>query len=54
MNVVEEYAKRWAKPEKEDTDTLSEWIKSGRCMLESRIKLLKRCMKTNYPSIFNN
>lgn len=54
MNSVEEYAKQWVKHEKEDLDTLSEWIKSVRCMLKSRIKRLKRSMKNIYPSIFNN
>jgi hypothetical protein len=30
MNAVEDYAKWWAKREKEELDTLSEWVKSMR------------------------
>ena len=54
MASVEEYAKRWAKHEEEDHDTLSEWVKSVRCFLKSRIKRLRGQMKTVYPSVFNN
>lgn len=57
LNSVEKYAKQWAKHEKEDLDTLSEWIKSVRCMLKSCIKRLKRGIKNIkniYSSIFNN
>ena len=28
MDSVEDYARQWAKREKEDVDTLSEWIKA--------------------------
>lgn len=41
MNAVEDYAKRWAKSEKEELDTLSEWVKSIRCILKYRIKRLR-------------
>lgn len=51
-NCVEEYAKTWAKHKKEDLDPLSEWIKSVRCMLKSRIKRSKPSMTTIYSSIF--
>lgn len=51
-NCVEEHAKTWAKHEKEDIDSLSEWIKSIRCMLKSRIQRSKRSMKTIYSPIF--
>ena len=37
MNSVEEYARRWTKYEGEELDTLSEWIKSIRKLLKSRI-----------------
>lgn len=39
--------------ENEDLDTLSEWIKSVRCISKSRIKRLRGQMKTIYPSVFN-
>ena len=53
MDSVENYARRWAGYEKEDIDTLSEWIKCIRSMLKSRIKRLRGKMKTIYPSVFN-
>lgn len=52
-NSVEDYAKRWAKSEKE-LDTLSELVKSIRYILKSRIKRPRGHMKTIYPSVFNN
>lgn len=39
--------------ETKDLDTLSEWVKSIRCILKSRIKRLKGQMKTIYPSSLN-
>ena len=52
MNSVEEYARRWAKSEGEELDTLSEWIKSIRTLLKSRIHHLSGEMRTIYPSVF--
>jgi hypothetical protein len=37
MDSVEEYARGWTKSEGEEPDTLSEWIKSIRKLLKSRI-----------------
>ena len=34
---VEDYARQWAKREKEDLDTLSEWMKSVRLLIQIRI-----------------
>ena len=28
MDSIEDYARQWARREKEDLDTLSEWVKS--------------------------
>jgi hypothetical protein len=53
MNSVEDYAKRWAKREKEELDTLSEWVKSIRGMLKSRIRNIKSKVRTIYPSVFS-
>jgi hypothetical protein len=47
MHSVEDYARRWAKSKKEELDSLSEWVKSIRVILKSRI------MRTIYPSAFN-
>ena len=37
MDSVEDYAKQWAKREKEDLDTLSEWMKSVKSLIQIRI-----------------
>jgi hypothetical protein len=52
MDSVEEYARRWTKSEGEEIDTLSEWIKSIRKLLKSRIHHLSGKMRTIYPSVF--
>jgi len=38
MYSVEDYARQWAKGEKEDLDTLSERVKSARSLIQIRIK----------------
>ena len=38
MDFVEDYARQWGKGEKEDLDTLSEWVKSVRSLILIRIK----------------
>jgi hypothetical protein len=38
MDSVEDYARQWAKREKEDLDTLSEWMKSVKSLIQIRIK----------------
>jgi hypothetical protein len=53
MNSVEDYAKRWAKRENEELDTLSEWVKSIRGMLKSRIRNIKFKVRTIYLSVFS-
>jgi hypothetical protein len=49
---VEEYARRWTKSKEEELDTLSEWIKSIRNLIKSRIHNLSGTMRTIYPSVF--
>ncbi|XP_055999877.1 uncharacterized protein LOC130046520 isoform X1 [Ostrea edulis] len=53
MSSVEDYARRWAKYEKEELDTLSEWVKSIRGILKSRIRHMKTKVRTIYPSVFS-
>jgi hypothetical protein len=53
MNSVENYAQRWAKREKEELDTLSEWVESIKGMLKSRIRNIKSKVRTIYPSVFS-
>ena len=45
---VEDYARQWAKREKENLDTLSEWVKSVRSLIQIRIK------KTRSTTIFKD
>ena len=52
MISVEEYARCWTKFEGEELNTLSEWIKSIRKLLKSRIHHLSGKMRTIYPSVF--
>jgi hypothetical protein len=40
MDFVEEYTRQWAKREKEDLYTLSEWVKSVRSLIQIRMKNL--------------
>ena len=54
MNSVENYARQWAKREKEGLDTLSEWVKSVRSLIQIRIKTLSGSMSTRSTSIFKD
>jgi hypothetical protein len=38
MDSVQDYARQWAKREKEDLDILSEWVKSVRSLIQIKIK----------------
>ena len=40
MDACEEYARRWAKKEDVEADTLSEWVKSIADVLKRRIRRL--------------
>ena len=53
MNAVEDHAKRKAKRENEEVDTLSEWVKSIMGLLISRIRNIKTKVRTIYPSVFS-
>ena len=54
MDSVEGYIRQWAKHEKEDLDTLSEWVKSVRSLIQIRIKKLSGSMSTRSTSIFKD
>ena len=54
MDACEEYARRWAKKEDVEVDTLSEWIKSIADVLKRRIRRLKHSVNTRHESIFND
>ena len=54
MDACEEYARRWAKKEDVEVDTLSEWIKSIADVLKRRIRRLKHSVNTRHVSIFSD
>ena len=54
MDACEAYARRWAKKEDVEPDTLSEWIKSIGDVLKRRIRRLKHSVNTRHESIFND
>jgi hypothetical protein len=54
MDSVEDYARQWAKREKEDLDTLSEWVKSLRSLIQIMIKKFSGSMSTRSTSIFKD
>ena len=51
---VEDYARQWAKREKEDFNTPSKWVKSVRSFIHIRITKLKWTMSTRTTSIFKD
>ena len=55
MDAVEDYARKWNKREQDtEIDSLSEWVKAVRSLIQLRIKKLRRSMNANATSIFNN
>ena len=54
MDSVENYARKWEKCEKEDLDTLYEWVKSVRSLMQIIIKKLIGSMSTHYTLIFRD
>ena len=54
MDSVEDYARQWAKREKVDANTLSEWIKAVRSLIQIRIRKLSESLKTDGSSIFKD
>ena len=53
MDSHEDYARQWAKREKEDLDTLSERVKSVRSLIRIRIKKLSG-LSTRSTSVFED
>ena len=54
MDACEAYARRWAKKEDVELDTLSEFIKSIGDVLKRRIRRLKHSVNTRHESIFGD
>ena len=53
-DAVEDYARDWSKREKVEPDTLSEWIKSIRSLIQIRIKKLAGSMSTKGSNVLKN
>ena len=54
MDACEGYARRWAKKEDVEVDTLSKWVKSIADVLKRRIRRLKSSVNTRHESIFRD
>ena len=54
MDAVEDYARKWAKREKEDIETLSDWIRTIKSLILSRLRRLKTSMNSKAKSIFDD
>ena len=53
MDSAENYARKWIQREKE-VDTLSEWVKAVRSLIQNRIRKLKRLMDTKATYVFKD
>ena len=54
MNSVEDYDRRWTKRKKEGVDTLSEWVKAVRSVIQIRLGKLRRPMSTKATFVFKD
>ena len=54
MDSVEDYARRWARQEEVELDSLSEWIKSIRHLLKRRMYMAGRSINNKPKSVFSD
>ena len=54
MDSAEEYARRWAKKEDVEVDTLSECVKSVMSLVNRRVSVLSRTMSRRHESVFDD
>ena len=54
LDSIEEYARRWAKKEDVEVDTLSEWVKSVMSLVNRRVSVLSRTMSRRHESMFDD
>ena len=54
MDSVEEFARKWAKQEEVESDTLSEWVKSVKHHLKRRIYMVSRSVNTKPKSTLDD
>ena len=48
------YARRWAKKEDVEVDTLSEWVKTVKALVNRRVSVLSRTMSRRHESVFDD
>jgi hypothetical protein len=56
MDAVEDYARRWIKREVDqdpELESLSEWVRTIRSLVQGRIHKLKNCVNSRPKSVFN-
>jgi len=54
MDSIEDYARKWAKQEEVELDTLSDWVTYIRSFIRKRIFKLNRSASSKVRSIFND
>ena len=54
MDAVEEYARKWAKKEDEEIETLSDWNRTIKSKVLGRVQLLTKSMNPKNKSIFED
>jgi len=54
MDAVEAHARKWVKREDAEPDALSEWVKSIRSLVKSKIHVLSKSVNTRYQTILND
>ena len=54
LDSVEEYARRWAKKEDVEVDTLFECVKSVMSLVNRRVSVLSRTMSRRHESVFDD
>ena len=54
MNSMEYYARKWQSEKEEEVDTLSEWAKAIRSLIQIRINIFKMSMSTKATSVLND
>ena len=54
MDSVEKYARRWAKKEDVEVDTLSGWVKSVMSLINNRVSVLSRTMSRRHESVVDD
>ena len=54
LDSIEEYARRWAKTEDVEVDTLSEWVKSVMSLVNRRVSVLSRTISCRHELVFDD